>query len=217
MKTKEYTVDRDQICVGEVIKPGMVLYSNKETDEVEARNISVYRSMMFVIDNKMWSNDLLYESPSYPILNISKVSDCSLAPIVINGAYNLSQLLRYYNFSQTLTFKDILYLRRHFFSGHFCGDNCGLFGYKEYIPMPNNRVKSVYNYNDPLKDYPTIKNRYFRRVGESVLPEELWKTMDLLGNNSLMDEFIVSEGRMNSFVPHKDEGPILKLSKLRRY
>ena len=79
--------------------------------------VSFNRSMLFTLDEKRHANDLLYASPHYPILNMSKNEDCLNEKICIcMQTYQLYELLKYYNYPNTIGYEDVLEIRNTFFN-----------------------------------------------------------------------------------------------------
>lgn len=141
MENRNYKVNRDNIYVGEVVRTDSIYRYNGDTDFFRTKPVMLdtgswfsYRSMLFVPNEELLSNDLLYQSPNYPILNVTDDNIClSLGEksIVIKDACNLAALLEYFGYNRELTFEDILKIRNTFFTGRFAKDNCELFGWKE--------------------------------------------------------------------------------------
>lgn len=51
------------------------LYTHKPSISLTSSS-SYYRTMLFILDENNWTNDLLYNCPNYPVMNISKNEDC---------------------------------------------------------------------------------------------------------------------------------------------
>lgn len=87
------------------------LYRIKEGDYF-IHDFHPLRSILFCLNENNFSNDLLYNSPGYPILNVTDIQliekkyDNENA-IIIRYARNLSSLLTFYDFPEFLTYKDI--------------------------------------------------------------------------------------------------------------
>lgn len=198
MENRKYKVSRDNIYVGEVVRAHSIYRYEGDTDffRTKSGQLSIsswfsYRSMLFVPNDEKLSNDLLYRSPSYPILNVTDDETClnlGEESIVIKDACNLAALLEYFGYHKDLNYEDIMRIRETFFTGRFAQDNCELFGWKSFIPGS------------------------FFGVSESVLPREYWDVLDDRGDNTLMDALQWHE-KMNAFAPHKQEGPIKRLAR----
>lgn len=139
-----YKVCRDNVYLGAVVKTNSVYRYEGESDGFGIKTGQLmtgswrhYRSMLFEPNENGLAKDLLYNSPNYPVLNITDDETClkiSSDTIVIKDACNLGQLLEYFGYNQELTFKDLVTIRKKFFTGRFAIDNCELFGYKESQP-----------------------------------------------------------------------------------
>ncbi len=197
MENRKYMVSRDNIYVGEVVRTDKIYRYEGDTDFFRTKSGQLdtvswfsYRSMLFVPNEEKLSNDLLYSSPSYPILNITDDETCLALgekSIVIIDACNLAALLEYFGYNKDLTYDDIMRIRKTFFTGRFAQDNCELFGMKGTI------------------------FRTFFGVSENVLPREYWDVLDNRGDNTLMD-CILGHEKLNAFAPHKQEGSVKKLT-----
>ena len=143
MENRKYIVCRDDIYVGEVVKTNSIYRYEGDKDFLNTKpgQLAIscwrsYRSMLFVPNESRLSNDLLYSSPNYPILNITDDDICLNLKgdnIIIRDACNLAELLEYFGYKKDLTFEDIVKIRKTFFTGRFSKDNCQLFGYKEIM------------------------------------------------------------------------------------
>lgn len=231
MENKKYVVCRDDIYVGEVVRTDSISYCyNKNNYDYMTLGITgpykSYRSMLFVPNEVNLANDLLYRSPNYPVLKVTEDQLClkfGENTIIIKNACNLAALLEYFGYKKDLTFKDIMKIRKTFFTGRFAKDNCELFGYKETM------AEDVTFYDldgevvtDPLelkirrnifKSRQRAGHRMFSSVGEGPLPKEYFDVLNQRGNNSLRD---IAEGfseKTNAFTPHKEEGPVKRLKR----
>lgn len=231
METRNYKVNRDHIYVGEVVRTREIYRYEGEDDffrtkpgQLDTGSYLPCRSMLFVPNEEKLSSDLLYRSPNYPILNITDDDIClnlEEGSIVIKDACNLAKLLKYYGFDQYLTFDDIMMIKQTFFTGRFAKDHCELFGYKETMAEDikfhtNGNIvtnpKELEKLRRKFRADQQAGHRIFVGTSESVLPSEYWDVLDDLGDNTLMDAIQWNE-RMNAFKPHRQEGPIKKLSR----
>lgn len=91
------------------------------------------RTMLFTLDENNHANDLLYDSPHYPIFNISPNEDCLDSPIALtNNVYNLYNFLRFMKYTEgELEYKDIQKIREKYFNCDFIIDNHKLFGIED--------------------------------------------------------------------------------------
>ena len=132
---------RDNIYVGEVVRTDSIYryegddnFFRTKPGQLSTGSWKSYRSMLFVPNENKLSNDLLYRSPNYPILNVTDDETCLNLrenSIVIKDACNLAALLEYFGYKKDLTFEDIMKIRKIFFTGRFAKDHCQLFGCRE--------------------------------------------------------------------------------------
>lgn len=225
MENKKYVVCRDDIYVGEVVRTDSI-YRYEGVDELfrtkpgqlKTSSWKTFRSMLFVPNEDKLSNDLLYNTLNYPILNVTDDKTClnlEGTNIVIKDAYNLAVLLEYFGYKKDLTYKDIMKIRRTFFTGRFGMDNSELFGMKEYIPS---QFKP--NITDPNKRYEIYKKslnldseRQFGSISKNELPMELMDILDNRGNKSLADSIYCIDEKIDIFTPCKEEGIVKKLKR----
>lgn len=104
MKNKNYAININNIYLGKVARINRIFVDNKAINKYE-----VYRSIIFTPNKNNQSQDLLYDTPNYPIINIStneamKLNDNTL---VVIEAFSLKKLLKYYNYNDILTINDI--------------------------------------------------------------------------------------------------------------
>lgn len=233
MKKLNYKVYRDSIFVGQVVSTNRVMryegntnFFNVKPGQLKTGNYHIYRSILFVPNEKNFSTDLLYNSPSYPILNITDDETClnlKSNSIVISDSYNLNELLKYFGYSDELSFEDIVKIRKTFFDGKFVFDNCELFGkrelkpddyiyYRNGIEITNSIVLKALIFERMLIQ-KLFNNKKFSGISEHSLPREYWDILRVMGNNSLRDVYYGFAKRIDSFIPDKHEGKIKKLSK----
>ncbi len=227
MKNRNYKVCRDNIYVGQVVKTDNVyqkINTNScpnKSDQLTAGNHHFYRSILFTPNAGNLANDLLYQSPTYPILNITDDKTCLGLEnsIVVTDACNLAPLLEYFRYNKELSYKDLLNIRKQFFTGEFAKDNCELFGFKEIGQEDHIYFKRGIQITDPkklklkmLKE--KIKNQYygyrtFTKCNQNVLPREYFDSLDKFGDMYAR----WWHKKINAFAPSPNEGHIRKLSK----
>ncbi len=202
MENRNYRVNRDDVCIGRVAKINGVYREDEGTGLwIKAGELAPmgypsqknYRSMLFVPDENKYSNDLLYQSPSYPVLNMTDddvFTNIKEDTIVIEYYRSLALLLEYLGYDKTLTYEDIIRIKRIIFSGHFAKDNCELFGW--------HRISGGKN--------------IYTGGSDGVLDSDYFDTLDILADCDLSTA-IRTESKMNAFKPFKEEGPIRKLSR----
>lgn len=152
------------------------------------------RSMLFVLDENKCANDLLYNSPHYPIFNISSDEECLNATIGISTyVYQMGKFLKFFGYQEELMYEDIVEIKNRFF-GDFMIDNCELLGRYE-----TERESSGYETFDAYGNHRTFN----LRKRDSVLPicylYMLWNTRSYSGDDM--------------FIPHELEGPIKSLKR----
>lgn len=232
MENKKYVVCRDNIYVGEVVKAHSIYRYNGEDVFYKAKigQLSVsswrsYRSILFVPDENKLANDLLYRTPSYPILNITDDDTClnlEEDSIVIKDACNLSEFLECFGYKKDLTYKDIMRIRKTFFRSGFAKDNCELFGYKETMAED----VTFYTNGKVVTDPKELKyrrkqfrleqqngHRLFTSIGSSPIPREYWDVLNDRCDKTFMEVLVYLDEKMNAFTPHEQEGPVKRLKR----
>lgn len=155
-----------------------------------AFDANIFRSMLFVLDENNCANDLLYDSPHYPIFNISEIDLCLASFISIkNDAFNIGRLLEYFKYPEYLTYQEIIEIKEKFF-GDFVLENSEIFGIYETDPHQttvelydmkgNHRTFNSWLKNGPLPTCNFIALSYTRsgwdlvenRVIDSFIPNE---------------------------------------------
>jgi len=156
---------------------------------------SFVRSMLFVLDNNNCSNDLLYDSPHYPIFNISDDQLCLESNISFKQhVYQIGKILKYFGYPEKLKFEDILEIEEKFF-GDFVLDNCELFG--RYETESNTSGVETY---DLLGNHRTFN----KEKKDSIFPICHFDTFFHTRKTYYYQ---------NAFIPHEIEGPIRSLKK----
>ena len=233
METRNYKVNRDDIYVGELISITSKIYRHQadytyfhtKPGELNVSSWFSYRSMLFVPNEEKLSNDLLYQSPNYPILNITDDEVClSLKEnsIVIKDAYSLAALLKYFGYAENLSFEDIMKIRKTFFNGKFYRENCELFGVREIKPEDWTYYKNGVEITDPKELKRRIaQERRMQQAGHrcftnnpgGVLPNEYFNILDERGDAKSLKDAIVWDEKINAFAPDKREGLVRKLKR----
>lgn len=150
------------------------------------------RSMIFVLDEQNCANDLLYDSPNYPIFNISDKRLCMDARIAIcNYVYQMGDFLNAFGYSEKLIYDDIYEIKNRFFDD-FLINNCELLG--RYETDPNSTGYETYDINGNHHTFNLVKK-------DSLLPDcnfsMLWHTRNYKN--------------IDVFIPNKLEEPIKSL------
>jgi len=226
----KYMVCRDDIYVGEVIKINDIHSNIGELIDIKTGKLSIhswksYRSILFTLDENQRAFDLLYTTPNYPVINVTN-NNASLNlekdNIVIQEPCNISSLLKYFGYASHLTIEDIIKIRKTFFNGRFAKDNCNLFGFKEIMAedltfyLNGEKIiasKKIEKFRQDFRKQQKTGYRMFSKIEEGILPEEYWTVLDTRGNNTLIDILDGSEEKIDTFAPHREEGPIKKLTR----
>lgn len=229
MENRKYKVCRDNVYVGQVIRTSCVyqkrvMRASKEKNGIlDVDRWRGYRSILFTLNEDNLADDLLYNSPNYPILNISdneKCTDFNNRIILVKDAYNLSELLRYFNYNKELTYEDIIRIRKTFFSGKFVYDNCELFGYRESNPKDWTYYKHGVKVTDPEKIKKCIRHykkeqllghRSFSIIDENILSRECFDILEERKDSTVIEFLSYEDEKLDAFAPHKHEGKIKKL------
>ena len=191
MENKKYVVCRDNIYVGEVVRTDSIYryegddnFFRTKPGQLSTGSWKSYRSMLFVPNENKLSNDLLYRSPNYPILNVTDDETCLNLrenSIVIKDACNLAALLEYFGYKKDLTFEDIMKIRKIFFTGRFAKDHCQLFGLRETMAEDVTFYANGEEVTNPkelerrrrqFRAEQQVGHRMFSGVSESPLPRE---------------------------------------------
>ena len=105
----------------------------------------------------------LYNSPHYPVFNISLNSDCLNSSISIDGIYQLGKVLKYFGYPEKLRYEDIVKIKQFFFNNQFIYDNSSLFGRKETTGIQEGAYEG--------RDSHGVYRCYNEIIEDSVFPE----------------------------------------------
>jgi len=226
MKDRNYKVCRDEVFVGQLINTDKIYHSSKryrfyddKSNELCTGVYSIYRSVLFTLNEEKMANDLLYQSPNYPILNLTDDNVClnlEGEKVIVKDYINLSQLLKYYKYNEELTYEDILKIRKKFFNSDFVKDNCELFGLKETTSrelVVLTDFRELKELNGIITRRQQIGKRTFVSGFDSELSGEYWNILNSTSDSSIYESLIGYDKRINAFAPHKSEGKIKKLVK----
>ena len=195
MNNCNYSVSIDNIYVGKVFKIyGSYNKSDVERDINKRSYHSFQRHILFSVNEDGLANDLLYNSPEYPIMNITPddllVNKTGIDTIIAEP-YKISDLLKYLDYNDELTYQDILNIRKNIINKKFLDSNYQLFGLKKkdqgYKVVPNGRF--------PLDCY------------YAILEACDSSSINMVGN------FVFFGLKEDRFKPSKEEGPVKKLTK----
>lgn len=248
MSTKG-VINRDSIYVGQVAHINGVKEHNEQNPckyayqinegDLYTLSFTPYRSILFTPDENKFSTDLLYDSPKYPILNVTDKDyfdelrrdkgNCSPnGMVVIKDACNLDELLQRFDYDENLSFEDIKKIRQTIFNSKFLYENCNEFGLMRRLPPSNVTHLSVVGM--PITHYPTLIRNKMMYLFAKMLRQEgfemfncksyaenfhmmkYWYAIRNLGDDELLDFF--SKGfdiNLDAFKPAKIEGPVKNL------
>lgn len=138
MKMKNYSVSRDNIYAGSLVRTcelyGQPFHPGDEASKLVDTNIQTKcRTMLFVPNERMFTNDLLYNSPSYPILNMTDPKEymetlnfedycryylrSEKGMLVIDQMCYLGPFLQFLGYGKYLNYKQINEIRQQLFNG----------------------------------------------------------------------------------------------------
>jgi len=171
------------------------------------------RTMLFILDENNHANDLLYDSPHYPVFNISPNQDCLNSSIsILHNTYQLGKVLRYFGYPEHLSYEDILQIRKFFFNCDFVLDNCQLFG--RYETDPHQTSYEVHDSKGNHRTFNLIKkdsilsHKYFNCLVDNRDQFVIEKII------SLPDQPSIVVGHVeDAFLPNEEEGMIRSLHK----
>ena len=193
MENKNYRINRDEVYFGEVINTGRIYRDisgdiENETGKLCAGSYYSYRNILFVPDENNHANDLLYNSPKYPVLNLTHDSEIIYLDgknTLVQDAVNLAAVLQTFGFKQELTYKDVQLIRHTLLNSQYLKKHCELFGFEEDEWGFHSSFME-----HPLKDYFTVlRNRCDKTLGEAMYHDI----------------------KMKPFKPSKKEVPIRKI------
>ncbi len=177
MKNRYYSIPIDAVYAGTVVKvmSGLFRYEHLVAGITERKvdiiNYIPYRKIIFVPNEKGLANDLLFDSPNYPVLNVTNDELClnlDRSSIAVKDAINLGVLLEFAGFNQEVTYRDILTVKKVLFSGRPFDD-------KTLIKLcaTQSDIKYERGY-ELIKDFLTIMtNRNYTQTQIEELIEQL--------------------------------------------
>ena len=112
------SVRREKIHVGKLSVVSELDFDD-EAKMLYIGNVQDCRSILFIVDEQGLAQDLLYDSPRYPVLDVSDDEQCVIKkgcekPIVLDS-WNLERLLKSLGYASMLTGEDILRIRNTIF------------------------------------------------------------------------------------------------------
>lgn len=207
------TVKRDRLYVGELVVP--YDYQLNDNGKVVVYIYDTCRNILFSLDDDM-ATDVLYESPQYPVVNITNPTRYIDRRIVVKDAICLDELLKYFGYPEELTEEDIKQIRQTFFTGDFCLNNAKLFGYQEI----NAEDMTFYDENKQIITDPVLLeekratyrklqemgHRMVKHIGNGALSSDYFNILDKKADNSIYDFVDGYVEHIDSFAPVKKEG-----------
>lgn len=139
MKDGQYVVNRDDIYVGEVVESTSFYPDEDDATKLTTGSYYHVRSMLFVLDEDGSANDLLYTTEQYPVLNetesnivkwLAKHTGEKKPLFVVDQAYNIGELLKYYGFAEKMSITDVIRVRNFLFAKKFMENHCEDFGFR---------------------------------------------------------------------------------------
>ena len=116
-----YVIARKDVCAGELLKPGGIVnikvdstdeelvdqeYNNQGVKKVAFYGGIVCRGMLFSVNENGLSNDLIYDSPEYPIDGIKPEHNVT-SNCIITHYVELEALLKHLKYNDELTQDDL--------------------------------------------------------------------------------------------------------------
>lgn len=159
MDKVEKVIKRDEIYAGKLINlkeiagtireakndiNTTILPENNGQTPLYATYIYDYRSVMFIKDEKDYALDLLYNSKSYPILNITDNNICMTSDILIADSVFLGQILEKLGYGELMSLEEIGEVRKKLFSKDFIEKNCEMFGYEKLSSKEARKPRETY-------------------------------------------------------------------------
>lgn len=214
MQKNSTGIKRDNMYVGELVMP--FEYRTSDNDKLIVYTYEDYRNILFSLNENMEAYDVLYETPCYPIVNITDDSVCLDSKLVVKDAICLGELLKYFGYPDTLTVEDIYKIRSTFFTGEFCLNNASLFGYQELTAED----MTYYDGNKQIVTDPVLleeRRERFRKmqssghrmvkyVGNEVLSSEYFNSLDKKKDYDIYEYLCGYVETIDSFAPIKKEG-----------
>ena len=162
MKDVDYRINRKDVYVGSVkhiegVKNTTELRSileNRFSKEYKDHVIE-YRNILFVpTSNGSYTNDLLYNSPNFPVVdltddNLFVFNDSGIT--VVHNILLLSEILEYFGYEEQLTHYDIVRIKNHIFHPNFIDINEQAFGFNNGRELPVHPLSS--DYIKPLAEH----------------------------------------------------------------
>lgn len=104
---KKYVMTRKNVCIGQLLlADGTYTYNERNENNIEWGGY-VLRGMLFCINENGLAKDLVYETPTnYPIVGVEPKIEVK-SNLMIDEYTELEELLKYLNYNEDLTQKDL--------------------------------------------------------------------------------------------------------------
>ena len=177
----------------------------KSSDFIYYGDHSIYpctftRSMLFTTDENNHANDLLYNSPHYPIFDISQNVDIFNTKICIGHCtFELYEVLKLLGYPDEIGYNEVLKIRNSLFNCDYVMHNCQKLGIIETPPERTaydgfDSSGRYMTFNDEIEGFPLYRSHFD-------------------GIMLCKDIYVPGEGVIDSFKPNEKEGLILTLKK----
>lgn len=193
-------INRDEIYAGKLINVKEIAGTIREAKDAINSNILPetngqtplyatyiydYRSVMFIKDQKDYALDLLYNSKSYPILNITDNNICMTSDILIADSVFIGPILQTLGYGELMSLEEIEEVRKKLFSKDFIEKNSEMFGYEKLSSKEARKPRKLYElrvrlgqnkyrYNPFIEDaLPGIYMPYIKRLCDNNIKDAL--------------------------------------------
>ncbi len=108
------------------------LIQNLGTPQLFPKSWPDMRTILFILNDKNFAEDLLFDSPNYPVLNLSDNESCLMTDFTIShNIYKIGPVLKYLGFPANITLEDVMKIKETCFSIDWVLNNSSLFGVHE--------------------------------------------------------------------------------------
>ena len=228
MENNNYVVDRSSIYFGILVENKDEIHNLGDVGNSYYPSIyKVYRPILFRLDENNCANDLLNNTPNYPVLGHLPIHVFQKNKVMVIDSFCLGDLLEYRGYSELLDLSDVISIRNKIFTYRFLFENSSLFGYERISPCDITVYDYPYNYNNKLnaevveltleqkikgRKYIVINGYYFVRTKkEGVFPSELFEVISQYVNNRLLIRF---GGNFNPLPAEKKAGYARRLRRI---
>ena len=151
MENNNYVVDRSSINFGGLVENKDEIHNLGDVGNSYYPSIyKVYRPILFRLDENNCANDLLNNTPNYPVLGHLPIHVFQKNKVMVIDSFCLGDLLKYFGYSELLDLSDVISIRNEIFTYKFLYENSSLFGYERIVPDTLTPYDYPYNYNNKL-------------------------------------------------------------------